>query len=109
MSDWTGNFTLNFTASLYHVTITNDGMGGVTETKVLYATVPCAFWQLGASEMLANDRIKNPTTHKMACKPVSGTLGSDLVKINGVEYRIAKSDNILGYNDLQTIDMYLEG
>jgi hypothetical protein len=109
MGDWASNFDLNFSASFYHVVNISDGMGGVTLTKVLYATIPCAFWQLGASEIFINDRIKNPTTHKLFAKPISGVLASDLIKINGIEYRIDSPDNIMGFGDAMTIGLYLEG
>lgn len=106
---WLDNFDLNKTAIITRKTITNDGMGGVMETTSTIATVPCAVWQQGASEQIANDRIKNPSTHTIVIKPLSTIRADDTITIGTDVFRIVRPDNVLGYDDIMVIGAELNG
>lgn len=104
---WIENFDLNYTASFYRKTLTNDGMGSFTETNTLIKSVPCALWQGSAGEQFYSDRIHNDSTHTLACEPFTGLDGDDFVVIGSNTYKIDSPDNILGENNLMTIGLTL--
>ena len=63
-----------------------------------------AFWQLSASEIFAYDRIGNPSTHKIIIDPAKITAAikpADVATINGQEYDIFPSENILDLGDVE--------
>ena len=107
--EYVNNFDLNFTASLYHVTETPDGYGGIAKTRTLYAVIKCAFWQQSAGEQLISDRIHNPSTHTIFIKPRTDILATDEIIIDGVTYTIDRPDNIMGTNEAMTIGLTQNG
>jgi len=65
-----------------------------------------AFWQLSASEIFAYDRIGNPSTHKILISPAAilATIQpADTATIDGLEYDIFPSDDIMGLGDVTQI------
>ena len=63
-----------------------------------------AFWQLSASEIFAYDRIGNPSTHKIILDPagiIADIQPADVATINGKEYDIFPSEDILDLGDVE--------
>jgi hypothetical protein len=66
-----------------------------------------AVWQLSSSEVLANDKINNPSTHSVVLDPakVTGTLTDQdtcEITINGKaeQFKMYTPDNIMGLGDM---------
>jgi len=62
-----------------------------------------AFWQLSAGEIYSYDRIGNPSTHKILIDPAKITaeiLPSDTATIDGKEYDIYPSEDVLQMGDV---------
>lgn len=105
---WIDNFDKNYTVSIYRRTLTNDGMGGFTETNTLVKTIKAAVWQAGAGEQFYSDRIHNDSTHIMAFKPISGlNPNTDYVVIGSNTYKMDQPDNVFGENNLMTVGLTL--
>ena len=63
-----------------------------------------AFWQLSALEIFAYDRIGNPSTHKIILDPagiIAAIQPADIATINGDEYDIFPSEDIMGFGDVE--------
>jgi len=105
---WLGDFSEEMNKT---IVITGKGNinGSGTDGQPTYATGITkfsglgAFWQLSASEIFAYDRIGNPSTHKIIIDP-AGILAeiqpADTATINGDEYDIYPSENILDLGDV---------
>lgn len=69
-----------------------------------------AFYLLSANEQFVNDRIANPSTHRIVLDPRKVTLPpispTDTVVIKGEEYRIFPGEDVLDYNELLTYQVY---
>jgi hypothetical protein len=104
---WIDNFDLNFTASIYSRTWTPNGMGGGSYTEALRATISCAIWQNSANEQFIADRLKDKSTHTLACAPNSNFAADDIIKVGGITYKITRPNDILGEGDLMTIGLEL--
>lgn len=100
---------------LYTVVVT--ARGEITsfglDNKPIYGTGAtkynslAAVWQLSASEVLANDRISNPSSHQIVLEPsrVTGTLTAEdiaIITINGVSetFDLNVPDNIMGLDEV---------
>lgn len=86
-----------------------DGMGGGSFTNTLLDTISCAVWQNSANEQLVNDRLKNPSTHTLACAPSTKFAADNIAVIAGITYKLTKPNDILGKDELMTIGIFLDG
>jgi len=105
---WLGDFSEEM-----NKTIVITGLGNIngsgTDGQPTYATGITkfsglgAFWQLSASEIFAYDRIGNPSTHKIIIDPaeiIAAIQPADTATINGDEYDIYPSEDILDLGDV---------
>jgi hypothetical protein len=61
------------------------------------------FWLLGASEVLANDKINNPSTHQVAIDPLylTGDVSpEDDITIDGEAFKLYRADNVHKLSDV---------
>lgn len=106
---WTDNFDLNKTATIKRETLTNDGMGGISKSTSVFKTVKCAIWMLSASERIQNDRLRNPSTHKIVIAPIDGIQNNDRITVDSDTFRITRPDNVREFGELQIIEAELIG
>lgn len=104
---WIDNFDLNSTATIYQITNTSDGKGEITKARTSRGTISCAVWQAGANETILGDKIKNISTHVLACEPDSAFISADEIDIGSDTYKVHRPDDILAEDNLMIIGLEL--